>query len=144
MTARLPLAWRLRAAASIAVIPPLLNVVSFARITGWLSGPHPPRRTDDRVDDEHLSKWVNRALRRAPGPWRHTCLRRATVLYYLLRRAGRQVELHIGVRRDDAGGVVAHAWLVQDGVPYLEANHARLASYRLIASLPDGSSAGRR
>lgn len=43
------------------------------------------------------------------------CLTRSLVLYRLLRQAGQPVEFVMGVRRDPAGGIMAHAWLEQDG-----------------------------
>jgi hypothetical protein len=64
---------------------------------------------------------VDRVLDRGPMVWRNTCLRRAVVLTALLRRAGRDAEVIIGVRRTSDGKVEAHAWLRCDGVePYLE------------------------
>ena len=81
-------------------------------------------------------EWVDRVLRRMPPPWRKTCLKRALVLHSLLRRAGRPAELRIGVRRDDAGDLTAHAWLARDGQPYLERGEDRVASYQVLAAFP--------
>jgi transglutaminase superfamily protein len=136
----LPLRWRVRAAASAAVIPPLVSCVSFSRLATWL-GRDPARRPGggltDPVDDAALARWVDRVLRALPGPWRYTCLRRAAVLYYLLRRAGRPVELWLGVRRDDAGALGAHAWLVSEGQPYLEPEPHQPARHKVIARFPE-------
>src|SRR2546430_2589913 len=81
-----------------------------------------------------------RSLYALRGPWHHTCLRRATVLYGLLRRAGRPVALVIGVRRDAAGRVAAHAWLERDAAPYLEADPTIPARHTVLARFPDGGS----
>ena len=89
----------------------------------------PGRARSREPDDSALSAYVGRILRRLPPPWRYTCLRRSVVLYHLLRRAGRDVSLSIGVRKSGAGALQAHAWLVRDGAPYLEPDrdtgHAR-------------------
>lgn len=139
MTPRLPLQWRLRAAAAAVVIPPLLDVTSFARLMSWIG--RPPRRLPPHagVHDASLARWVDRLLARLPGPWHRTCLKRAAVLYHLLRRAGQPVEIWIGVRRDDVGALAAHAWLVRDGAPYLERDVEAAAIHAVIARFPEGA-----
>lgn len=89
------------------------------------------------VDDLELAGLVSRVLWRLPRPWRHTCLRRAVVLYYLLRKAGRPVELVIGVKHDPEGAVSAHAWLVRDGKPYLENDLEHPSRFNEIARFPE-------
>ena len=120
MNGSLPLRWRVHAAASAAVVPPLIRLVSFARLAAWLGrvpDALPPSAAS--VDAAALAQWVDRLMRAAPPPWRYTCLGRSAVLYHLLRRAGHPVELWVGVRRDVAHAG-EHAWLVRDGRPYLE------------------------
>ena len=63
--------------------------------------------------------------------------KRAAVLYALFRRSGMQVELWIGVRRDSDGALAAHAWLVRDGAPYLEALEGSLPTFQVIARFPE-------
>ncbi len=115
-------------------MPPLLSLVSLARIVAApasRSGPPAP----SELDDEALAAYVAGVLRRLPAPWRRTCLRQSVVMYRLLRRAGRPVALCIGVRRE--GPVLsAHAWLLRDGAPYLEADPSHSARYSVIASFP--------
>ena len=134
-----PLGWRVRTAASAAVIPPLLSCVSFQWLASRLG--RPPRRPAprDTLDDAALASLVDRILRRLPGPWRHTCLRRSALLYHLLRRAGRPVELCVGVRRDPGGAFGAHAWLVREGEPYLEREPHPAAHHTIIARFPEHS-----
>jgi len=134
--AGVPLAWRVRTAACAAVIPPLLSLVSFRWLAGHL-GTLPPSPATDPVDDAALAALVDRILRGLPGPWRHTCLRRSAVLFHLLRRAGRPVELWVGVRRDDLGALAAHAWLVREGAPYLERQPHPAAQHTVIARFPE-------
>lgn len=136
MTARLPILWRFRATAMVVLVPPLLYVVSFSRLAGWLGG-RTPRHPAQDLDDAALARWVDRLLRNLPNPWRRTCLKRAAVLYYLLRRAGRPVELCIGVHKTGASPVAAHAWLVRAGQPYLEPHAEHPESHTVIARFPE-------
>jgi len=141
MSASLPLLWRVRAVASAAIIPPLVNYGSFARLAARLG--HGLRdgarasRSGPPLDDAALASWVDQLLRGLPGPWRYTCLRRAAVLYHLLRGAGRPVELWLGVRRDGTGALGAHAWLVNDGRAYLEPEPNHIAAHTVIARFPE-------
>ena len=95
--------------------------------------PRQPSRT--APTDQVLSGYVGYILMRLPPPWHYTCLRRGIVMYHLLRRAGRDVGLHIGVRKQE-GSLQAHAWLVKDGAAYLEPNPDEHKSFQVIASFP--------
>lgn len=96
----------------------------------------PRRASPTAPEDTLLAAYVGQLLYRLPPPWRYTCLKRGVVLYWLLRRAGRPVALHIGVRKDEAGALAAHAWLVKDGAPYLEPDPAHSARFTEIARFP--------
>lgn len=112
------------------------------RITRWVARRGVPS-PDATVDDDSLAEWVDRVLQRMPPPWRKTCLKRAIVLQSLLRRAGRPAELRIGVRRDEAGNLAAHAWLARDDRIYLEPGGDPVSSYQVLAAFPsrvEGSS----
>ncbi len=134
---RLSLAWRLRAAAAALVIAPLVGATSFARLASRLGRVPSWGRVSGAPDDASLARWVDGVLRRLPRPWRRTCLKRAAVLYHLLRRAGRPVEMWIGVRRDVGGAFAAHAWLMRDGVPYLEPATDAVPLHAVIARFPE-------
>lgn len=137
LSAAVPLAWRIRALAATAIVPPLLEFVSFARLERALAAA--ARHTGTRAAaDDVAARWVDRQLRRLPNPWALTCLRRAAVLYYLLRSDGRAVELCIGVRRDEHGALLAHAWLLHDGAVYLEppVTTPQIPMFQLIAQFP--------
>lgn len=136
----LPLRWRARAAATAFVVLPLLEVTSFARLERALLAlgrllPATP------VDGEAAGRWLDRLLSRCPWPWAWSCLRRATVLFHLLRAAGRNVELVIGVRREGDGSLHAHAWLLEDGVLALESplSTERVPLYAEIARFPSAT-----
>lgn len=134
--APIPLAWRVRATLAATVIPPLLEVVSLSRLAQWVDtrvrsglGNRPP-------DNQALADYVSRLLYRLPRPWRHTCLRRSAVLYYLLRKSGCPVGLRIGVRKEPDTSLAAHAWLVRDGEPYLEPDRSHPERFKVIAQFP--------
>jgi hypothetical protein len=137
MNPRPTLRWRLHASAAAFALPVLLEVAPLdwleKRLTALAA-----RRMRRVPDDLVAARWVDDALHGRPHPWTRTCLRRATVLYYLLRRAGRNVELCIGVRRDDQGELKEHAWLLREGRPYLEplATRDEVMSYGTIARFP--------
>jgi len=123
-----------RALAACAVLPPLLSVVSLERIVR--AAGTGPAGAGAVPDDAVLAAYVSQVLYRLPPPWRHTCLRRGVVLYWLLRRSGRPVELRIGVRREAGAALAAHAWLMKDGAPYLEPDPSHSARFTEIARFP--------
>lgn len=127
--------WKVRTVLAALTLPPLLSAVSFARLARWVGrrrpAPTPPPPESD------LAEWTEMILRRLPPPWRYTCLKRGIVLYYLLKKSGREVTLHIGVRRDAAGAFLAHAWLARHGALFLEPASNRPDQYRIIASFPE-------
>ena len=122
---------------------PLLEWVSYARLERALDtlGRALPAQ---RVDARAAARWVDRLLSRLPGPWRFNCLRRATVLYHLLRSSGEPVELCIGVRRESDGSLHAHAWLLRAGGVFLEPAQSaeRVADFREIARFPSTAHSG--
>jgi hypothetical protein len=135
VSGRLPLGWRLRATAAVLIVPPLLYFISFARLAAWLGG-RAAGRPDDGLDDAMVARWVDRLLRHLPGPWHRTCLKRAAVLFHVLRRAGRPVELWIGVHKTGPTPLGAHAWLVREGEPYLESRPEHARRHTVIARFP--------
>ena len=99
-------------------VPCALEIFSADRSFAWLA--RVPGGLE-RVAPAQLAFHVDRILRRGKWIWRHSCLRRAAVLAYLLRRGGYDASVVIGVRRSDAGSLEAHAWLACDGRdPFLE------------------------
>lgn len=129
-------AWRLRATTAALLFPPLIYLISLERLTAWVER-RPAASSAGPVWDVALAEWVDRVLRRLPPPWRHTCLKRALTLQYLIRRAGGTADLKVGVRRNEAGELLAHAWLVREGRPYLEPGTERVETFQVLASFPD-------
>lgn len=142
MNRRLTPLWRLRATVAAVCFPPLVHLVSLNRLTGWIER----RRTASssaEVWDVALAEWVDRVLTALPPPWRRTCLKRAIALLYLIHRAGGTALLQVGVRRDEKGDLVAHAWLERNGVAYLETGTERLDTFQVLATFPATAEANR-
>ncbi len=127
-------AWRLRTVLAALAIPPAVHAVSLARLCRWLEPGSSTTGDDEPPPAATIAWWVDRVLRVLPWPWRHTCLKRATTLYYLLRRAGLPVGLQVGVRRQEGGDLEAHAWLTLDGAPFLEPPSSSLVTFSPIAT----------
>lgn len=128
------LRWKLRVVLAGLLLPLALLVLTPARVAAWIGRRRASR--DAPPADADLAEWTDRVLDRLPAPWRRNCLRRSFVLYYLMRRAGRSAVLHLGVRRDAAGVLDAHAWLSRNGAPLLEPRTTAAAAYHIIASFP--------
>jgi hypothetical protein len=80
------------------------------------------------------TEWaVLRASRFIPGT-RH-CLTQAFVAKMLFAQQGRAVELRIGVAKDRAGRLVAHAWLESDGAAIFGATDSELRRYSSLPQL---------
>jgi hypothetical protein len=138
--ARLPVGLRLRALAAALVIPPWLAVASFQGVASRLGrGRAPAGSPANAAQEMALAELVDTILHRLPGPWRHTCLKRAAVLFHLLRRADRPVQLLIGVRREADGRLQAHAWLARGGETYLEPNPDMPPRHSVLATFPEGA-----
>jgi hypothetical protein len=131
---RLTPAWRLRATLAAFMLPLFVYLLPLDRIARWISRGPVRSSPNDAVDDRALAEWVDRVLNRLPPPWRRTCLKRALVLHYLVRCAGRPTELRIGVRRDEHNALAAHAWLVRDNLAYLEPGTDHVASYQVLTA----------
>lgn len=134
---RVPWGWRWRTRLAALAIPPLLEGVALTRVERWLRGPAAPAARLP-LDLPAVADVVDSALWRLPWPWRHTCLRRAAVLYYICRRAGWPAVLCIGARRDASGTFGAHAWLECDDALFLPtpADRTESASYTVLARFP--------
>ncbi len=139
MTSRLPWPWRVWIVGLALIVPPLLYVAPIHRIAARLAN---TGRARTRPPIDVIVAEVDRWQGWLRWPWRTTCLKRASVLFTLLRRIDVEVELHIGVRRDDAGAFAAHAWLVRDGQPYLEHAGSAIERYRVIAQFPESKARG--
>lgn len=120
------------------LIPPLLWIVSFETLASILSAGRPSLPTWSRgFSDARLAEWLDELFHRFRGPWKHTCLKRSATLFFLLRSAGRPVEMCIGVRRDEQSRLQAHAWLLLGDAIYLEPDPTVPDAHNVIARFPD-------
>ena len=62
------------------------------------------------------------------------CLTQALAAQYLLARSGYRSQLRLGVAKDNAGRLLAHAWLLSDGKVVVGGSSRELASF---TALPD-------
>ena len=74
---------------------------------------------------------VRAAARRVPGA---SCLTQALALQYLMSRAGRGAEVHIGVAKDAERGFEAHAW-VEHGGAIILGDNGELGRYASMLAL---------
>lgn len=81
-------------------------------------------------------RWaVANAARVVPGA---TCLPRAVAAESLLRRAGRQPAMRIGVTKTEAGKLEAHAWVEENGrIVVGDLPRHEMARYKPLPPLPD-------
>lgn len=118
-----------RASLVMATVPMLMRL-SPSRVASILERVPIARRERPR-DAERARPVVDALLRLvAPGA-RHRCQLRGVTLYYLLRRAGRDVHLAFGVA-DSPSFTEGHCWLTVDGEPYLERRDPRAVFVELL------------
>lgn len=90
----------------------LLPFRVLKRLTAKLANPS-RLDTSQRVSIQDIVWAVEAATWHLPG--RAKCLARALTTQVLMGRHGYPSELRIGVAKDDAGRLEAHAWLEHDG-----------------------------
>ena len=84
---------------------------------------------------ERLAWCVRTMARLVPAA---TCLTQGLALQALLHRRGVASDLKLGVRRDGADGLAAHAWVVVDGRVVLGGGARDLAPFATIAKFGTG------
>jgi hypothetical protein len=121
---------------ALSVLIRLCGVPGLLRLCAWRA-PRPP-------DDEALVvACVDRVLGRHPGSGRSPCLKRSLVLYRYLGARATDLEFCLGIRYagapDPGHGIRrldGHAWLLRNGVPYLEPNQRGVERFRVIYRYP--------
>lgn len=134
-----------------AVILPLtgagLRLLGFRRWKELIEEFFLPARPSHTLPDGPQRETAERAVRAVRsaelhGPASPNCLERSMTLWWLLRRAGIDGELHIGARKED-GQFKAHAWVELGGIvlndsPEVHNHYARFDAP--IAAAQDASS----
>jgi Transglutaminase-like superfamily len=102
----------LEAALLLGVARLILVTVPFGRIAPWLQrAPDSPEPDTATVLD--VRQAVTVAARNVP--WNAVCLPQAMAAKAMLARRGQGSALHLGAGKAEAGGFMAHAWLVAGG-----------------------------
>lgn len=124
--------WRL-----VVAVPPLLHVMPTHRLIRRLTG---RRNAYAAPPIETIAAELDALLYRLPWPWKWTCLKRATILFALLRRSGDEsVQLHIGVKREADKTFAAHAWLMRNNTPFLEPAASMFDTFQVITIFPESA-----
>jgi hypothetical protein len=108
--------WMLACAlVALAIMRLVIGILPFRRIAAAIG--LRPGRSPEEIDpaSEARAVMIGRAVRSAAAhaPWDSTCLVQALAAASLLRLAGTDATLYLGVAKDGAGpkGLIAHAWL---------------------------------
>ena len=108
-----------------------LTLLSYRTLKRWV--PRGSAQLDAARHDLRRVSWgVRNAARVVPGA---SCLTQALAAQFLLARAGHASNIHIGVAKDDAGHVIAHAWLVCDGRVVVGGSIREVRRYSFLADL---------
>ena len=89
----------------------------------------PPGPTGNLPEAKHLSearvaaRMVSVAARH--GVYRTNCLKQSLVLWWLLGRRGISSEIKIGVNKEGAGPLNAHAWVECGGHPLIGSEYTK-------------------
>lgn len=90
-----------------------LPLFEFRTVQRWAARrTNPPQRVDAGKRDE-IVRAVNSVTRRLKS--RRRCLLRALAVQWMLRRAGQPADVRIGAAKTKDGGLMAHAWVEQNG-----------------------------
>lgn len=90
-----------------------LAVLRFTTVQRWAARRPVSQPRTRPVERDRIVRAVNSVTRRLLPDRR--CLLRGLVIQWMLRRAGQPAELRIGAARSSDGGLIAHAWVEQDG-----------------------------
>jgi len=116
----------------------LCGVPRLLRLSA-LRAPRPPE------DEALVVACVDRVFARHPGISRSPCLKRSLTLYRFLGAAVSDLQFCLGVRYAEAAPpgrrarrLAGHAWLLRNGLPYLESDHSHVRRFRVIYRYPTG------
>ena len=126
----------LRVAFWIAAVTALVGTMKLPRALALLTPRRPRRRgapSEASTRAGLVTRYANALLRWRVFGGRPICWKRALVVYRMLRGEGEPVQLVIGVRKDDAAALHAHAWVSLEGIPLGE---ERAPEFRVVLVYP--------
>ena len=111
-----------------------LWVTRYQRLRQLLVRPCPPQALPTQKGTVRgLARIVTRVARLVPDG---SCLTQTISCQALLSWKGIPTTISVGVRKDDAASLKAHAWLVWDGRVVLQGNAGTLRNFSKILDLP--------
>jgi len=95
-----------------------------------------PRTTKDysQKDIPRIIGYVDFVLNRSQFIFKKTCLMRSLVLYHFMRRHNCNVDMHIGVRNEEAQ-IAGHSWLTLNGEVFADSEE-KINDFALIFNYP--------
>lgn len=93
--------------------------------------------TADPIKTQKIIDLTDAVLRFGKPLVEKRCFPRGLTLYYFLRKAGLEIDLHFGVEKKE-GQIYGHCWLVKNNEPFSELKDPRTL-YRTIYSFPSNS-----
>ncbi len=117
-----------RCLAALVVMRIALSCAGYAAIRKRM--PQAKTSAQSHYYARQLARRIERLARFVP---RASCLTQALALQYLLARSGHKSELQVGVRRDEAGRFLAHAWVSCNERVVLGAASTRLSDFTPLA-----------
>lgn len=117
-----------RCLAALVVMRIALSCAGYAAIRKRM--PQAEASAQSHYYARQLARRIERLARFVP---RASCLTQALALQYLLARAGHRSELQVGVRRDEDGRFLAHAWVSCNDRVVLGAATTRLSDFTPLA-----------
>ncbi|MBC2711366.1 MAG: lasso peptide biosynthesis B2 protein [Desulfosarcina sp.] len=123
----------------------MLKLLSFSRMLVLLTPKRPTsiQATDRRALISKVPKYTDFILGRNWWIYRMNCLKRALVIFRVLRLYGIDVQICMGVRKDHLSPAVdpdthlqGHAWLMVDDKLFLEDSRSMTTTYTPVFSFP--------
>jgi hypothetical protein len=103
-----------QAAVLLTLVAPAVRVCGFSRLQRVMIRLLRPQQSAEALPSVTLIAWAVAAATRHARPDAN-CLERSLVLWWLLRRHGTDAVLRIGVRKEAASALQAHAWIEVKG-----------------------------
>jgi hypothetical protein len=129
----------------ISLIALMLKRLSFSRMLDLLTSERTKtvRKAHRGELIGKVSRYTDFILGRNWWIYRMNCLKRALVIFRILRLHGIDVQICMGVRKngvspaaDPDTSLIGHAWLMVDGKPFLEDSRSMAMTYTPVFTFP--------